>query len=77
MKPDIHPTYTDLTITMTNGEKFVTKSTYDKSDLLLDVDFRTHPAWSGAISQLNSKANAVASFNKKFAGISFSSKKKE
>jgi large subunit ribosomal protein L31 len=75
MKPDIHPKYENLTITMTNGEKFVTKSTYGKPDLLLDVDFRNHPAWSGALTQLNSKANAVASFNKKFAGITFGSKK--
>lgn len=76
MKPDIHPKYQKLTIITMNGEKFDTMSTYDKGELLLDVDFRKHPAWSGGVSTLNEKASAVAAFQSKFGNMSFSSKKK-
>ena len=73
MKPDIHPDYHPITVVMTNGDSFTTNSTYGKSGdrLVLDVDYRTHPAWVGGVSQVNQKASKVASFNKRFAGIGF------
>ena len=75
MKPNVHPNYQEITLIMTNGEEFITKSALCTPKLLLDVDFRSHPAWSGALSQVNSRASAVASFNKKFSGINFGAKK--
>ena len=78
MKADIHPKYTEITLVMTNGDKFVTKSTLGKKELHLDADYRSHPAWTGGISSANKNASKIASFNKKFAGIgSFSSNKKK
>lgn len=77
MKPDIHPKYNKLVITNVDGTKFETKSTYSKGELLLDVDYRKHPAWTGGISNVNEKASAVASFNKKFSGMNFGSSTKK
>ena len=69
MKKDIHPRYKELKIIMTNGDEFTTKSTYHGESILLDVDYREHPAWRGGVATVNSKANQVASFNKKFGDI--------
>ncbi len=71
MKPNIHPAYHEITVVMTNGDTFQTCSTYGKpgDKLLLDVDYRNHPAWTGGVSQINQKASKVASFNKRFAGL--------
>jgi large subunit ribosomal protein L31 len=79
MKQDIHPDYHEITVKMTNGKTFKTRSTYGKEGdtLSLDIDINTHPAWTGGGAVLNKKAGRVADFNKKFGGISFSSKKKK
>lgn len=73
MKPNIHPDYHAVTLVMTNGDSLQINSTLGKPGerLLLDVDYRTHPAWVGGVAQLNQKASKVASFNKRFAGIGF------
>lgn len=62
---------------MTNGKTFETRSTYGKegAKLQLDVDITTHPAWTGGTAVVNTKDGNVASFNKKFGGIVFSTKK--
>ncbi len=77
MKKDIHPNYKELEIVMANGEKFITSSTYHGNSILLDVDFREHPAWKGGVATVNTKANQVAEFNKKFGGIFAVPTKKE
>lgn len=69
MKKDIHPTYKELKIIMANGDEFTTGSTYSGDSVLLDVDFREHPAWKGGVAVLNTRANQVADFNKKFGSL--------
>ena len=69
MKKDIHPRYKELKIIMADGEEFTTSSTYHGESILLDVDFRKHPAWKGGVATVNTNANQVAEFNKKFGGI--------
>jgi large subunit ribosomal protein L31 len=69
MKKDIHPKYKDLKIIMNNGDVFVTKSTYPGESILLDVDYREHPAWKGGVATVNSKANQVAAFSRKFGDM--------
>jgi large subunit ribosomal protein L31 len=69
MKKDIHPKYKELKIIMNNGNQFNTSSTYPGESILLDVDYREHPAWKGGVATVNTKANQVAAFNKKFGGI--------
>jgi len=69
MKKDIHPNYKELKIIMANGDTFMTSSTYPGESVLLDVDFREHPAWKGGIALINTRSNQVADFNKKFGSI--------
>jgi large subunit ribosomal protein L31 len=71
MKPKIHPDYHEITVKMTNGKTFKTRSTYGKAgDVLpLDVDPNTHPAWTGGGSVINEKAGRVAAFNSKFGSL--------
>jgi len=49
MKADIHPDYHDITIVMTDGTEYVTKSTWgSEGDVMrLDIDPKSHPAWTG------------------------------
>ena len=76
MKPSIHPEYKELTIEFPQGDSFKTKSTYAGTKLILDVDFRKHPAWTKAgvagASDISAKVNK---FNKKVGGFDFSIKK--
>ncbi|PCJ22980.1 MAG: 50S ribosomal protein L31 [Rickettsiales bacterium] len=75
MKKDIHPAYKELTISI-GKDKFVTASTLKSGEILMDVDFRKHPAWNkdGAHS-VNQSNKTVSDFNKKFGGLSFGMKK--
>lgn len=75
MKKDIHPKYKKLKISV-GKDKFTTFSTLASDELLMDVDFRNHPAWSkGAVNVVNQSNKNVSDFNKKFAGLSFGKKK--
>jgi large subunit ribosomal protein L31 len=71
MKENIHPDYHEITVKMTDGSSFTTRSTYGKKGdvLQLDVDPKTHPAWTGGGTLLNERAGKVAKFNQKFAGL--------
>ena len=76
MKAKIHPDYHEINVVMTDGTAFKTRSTYGKpgDTLRLDIDPKTHPAWTG-VSQLTARGTQLEKFNKKFAGIG--TKKKE
>ena len=71
MKKDIHPDYHDITVVMTDGTKFTTRSTYGKAGdtLQLDIDPKTHPAWTGGSQRLIDSGGQVARFNKRFANF--------
>jgi large subunit ribosomal protein L31 len=73
MQKDIHPKYKKLIIKIGQDE-FETYSTYDRGDtLLMDIDYRTHPAWVGkGVLSANESNKTVSAFNKKFGGMSFS-----
>jgi len=70
MKKEGHPDYHDITVVMTDGSEFVTRSTYGKpgAKLHLDIDSKTHPAWTGQ-HRLVDRGGQLAKFNKRFAGI--------
>ncbi len=78
MKPDIHPDYHEITVKMTNGDSFKTRSTYGEKGTTyqLDIDPNTHPAWTGGGVLVNERAGRIAGFNKKFGNINFGSAKK-
>jgi large subunit ribosomal protein L31 len=71
MKSELHPDYHDITVVMTDGTEFVTRSTYGKvgDKLHLDIDPKTHPAWTGT-HRLVDRGGQLAKFNKRFAGLS-------
>lgn len=68
MKADIHPDYHEITVIMTDGTEFQTRSTYGKpgDKLRLDIDPLTHPAWTGGNQRLLDTGGQIARFNKRF-----------
>lgn len=71
MKNDIHPDYHTIKVVMTDGSEFVTRSTYgaEGESLQLDIDPRTHPAWTGGDRQLMDRGGRVSRFKSKYAGF--------
>lgn len=69
-KAGIHPDYHPITIVMTDGTRYESRSTYGKTGdvLQLDVDPKTHPAWVGGVHM--KKTGRVERFNDRFAGLS-------
>ena len=68
MKKDIHPKYHMINVAMTDGTKFQTRSTWGKEGdtLNLDIDPKSHPAWTGGQQQLVDRGGRVSKFNQKF-----------
>lgn len=71
MKSDIHPDYHLVTVVMTDGTEFTTRSCYGKpgDTMRLDVDPRTHPAWTGGQQTLVDRGGRVSRFKNKYKGI--------
>lgn len=68
MKKDIHPDYHEITVVMTDGTTYQTRSTWGKEGdtLTLDIDPTSHPAWTGGGHHLVDTGGQVAKFNKRF-----------
>ena len=73
MKPDIHPDSHTITIKMTDGTTYETRSTYGKAGdtLTLEVDPHVHPAWTGGGTRLLDTGGRVSKFKKKYEGLGF------
>jgi large subunit ribosomal protein L31 len=71
MKAEGHPDYHFITVQMTDGTTYKTRSTFGKegATLALDIDPRTHPAWTGGTQQLMDRGGRVSKFNEKFGGF--------
>jgi large subunit ribosomal protein L31 len=71
MKAEIHPDYHFITVTLTDGSSYQTRSTYGKEGavLNLDIDPRTHPAWTGGTGAMLDRGGRVSRFNSKFGGF--------
>ena len=71
MKKNLHPNYHTIKVEMTDGTQFETKSTWGKEGdtLTLDIDAKSHPAWTGGQQRLVDTGGQVAKFNKRFAGL--------
>ncbi len=67
MKKDIHPEYHEITVVMTDGTTYKTRSTWGKAGdtIKLDVDSKSHPAWTG-VHRLIDSGGQLAKFNKRF-----------
>ena len=79
MKADIHPDYHEITVEMTDGSTYKTRSTWGKAGdtLKLDVDPKSHAAWVGGVNLR--KTGRMEKFSNRFGDINFggSSEKKE
>ncbi|MCI0430587.1 MAG: 50S ribosomal protein L31 [Rhodospirillales bacterium] len=70
MKKNIHPDYHEITVVLTDGSNFKTRSTWGKAGdtLRLDIDPKSHPAWTG-IHRLIDTGGQLAKFKRRFHGF--------
>ena len=70
MKKGIHPEYHEINVVMTDGSNFKTRSTWGKAGdtLRLDIDPKSHPAWTG-VHRLIDSGGQLAKFQKRFQGL--------
>ena len=75
MKKNIHPDYHTITVALTDGSTFTTRSTWGKEGdtLKLDIDPLSHPAWTG-VHRLMDSGGQLAKFNKRFQGMNLKKK---
>ena len=71
VKADTPPNYDFITITMTDGSSYVTRSTMggEGKTLNLDIDPKSHPAWTGGNTTLMDRGGRGSRFNDKFGGL--------
>ena len=79
MKANIHPNYHDITVVMTDGTEFKTRSTYGKAGdkLRLDVDPKTHPAWNKGGYMIMENVGQMDKFKKRFGKFNVAATAKE
>jgi large subunit ribosomal protein L31 len=67
MKKDTHPNYHEINVVMTDGTTYKTRSTWGNpgDTLKLDIDSKSHPAWTG-VHRLLDSGGQLAKFNKRF-----------
>jgi len=72
VKKEGHPDYHTIKVQMTDGTVFETRSTWgsEGDTLQLDIDPKSHPAWTGGNQRLLDQGGQVARFNKRFGGLS-------
>jgi large subunit ribosomal protein L31 len=70
MRKGIHPDYHEVTVVMTDGTSFVTRTTWGKAGdtMRLDVDPKSHPAWTG-VRQLLDSGGQLARFKSRYEGF--------
>jgi large subunit ribosomal protein L31 len=71
MKADIHPDYHMIKVVMTDGTEYMTRSTWgaEGETLNLDIDSKSHPAWTGGQQNLLDRGGRVSKFKKRFEGL--------
>jgi large subunit ribosomal protein L31 len=71
MKAEGHPDYHFITVQMTDGTTYRTRSTYGEegATLALEIDSKSHPAWTGGSQHLVDRGGRVSRFNDKFGGF--------
>ncbi|MEW5705003.1 MAG: 50S ribosomal protein L31 [Pseudomonadota bacterium] len=74
MKKNTHPDYHTITVALTDGSTFTTRSTWGKEGdtLKLDIDPLSHPAWTG-VHRLMDSGGQLAKFKKRFKGLGLKS----
>ena len=72
MKAEIHPNYHTITVVMTDGTEYQTRSTWGKEGdkLNLDIDPKSHPAWTGGTQQMLDRGGRVRGSRRSFRASS-------
>lgn len=65
MKKGIHPRYHKVEVVMTDGTTFETRSCYRDDKMVLEIDSKSHPFFTGK-QKLVDTAGRVDRFNKRF-----------
>lgn len=65
MKKGIHPYYHTVEVVQTDGTSFKTRSCYKSDKMVLDIDSKSHPFFTGK-QVLVDTAGRVERFNKRF-----------
>ncbi|MBK7987863.1 MAG: 50S ribosomal protein L31 [Candidatus Kapaibacterium sp.] len=65
MKKGIHPLYRQVEVVMTDGSTFLTRSCYKGDRMVLEIDSKSHPFFTGK-QMLVDTAGRVERFNKRF-----------
>ncbi|MBR1944422.1 MAG: 50S ribosomal protein L31 [Alphaproteobacteria bacterium] len=68
---NIHPDYHEITVKLTNGKTFKTRSTYGQqgSVISLDIDPFSHPVWTGEGQKLVDTGGQISKFTRRFKGF--------
>ncbi len=76
MKEGIHPQYHEITVVMTNGDTFTTRSTWGNpgDKLTLDIDPLCHPAWTGYGHKLVDTGGQLSKFGKRYQNFGLQKK---
>ena len=71
MKADIHPDYHMIKVVMTDGTEYMTRSTWgsDGDTMTLEIDPKSHPAWTGGGQHLMDRGGRLSKFKKRFEGL--------
>lgn len=72
MKKDIHPDYHFITVKMTDGSTYQTRSTCLKEGetMTLEIDPIVHPAWHEGVKMQVLEKGQLNKFQSRFGGIS-------
>ncbi len=65
MKKGIHPYYHNVEVKMTDGSSFMTRSCYKGEKIVLEIDSKSHPFFTGK-QVLVDTAGRVDRFKKRF-----------
>lgn len=71
MKKEGHPDYHLINVVMTDGTKYQVRSTMGKAGdtLSLDIDPKSHPAWTGGAAASLDRGGRLSRFKDKFKGF--------
>ncbi len=71
MKKEGHPDYHLINVVMTDGTEYQTRSCMGKAGdtLSLDIDPKSHPAWTGGAAQTLDRGGRLSRFKDKFKGF--------
>jgi large subunit ribosomal protein L31 len=71
MKKDTHPEYHFITVQMTDGTSYKTRTTWGTEGqvMTLEIDPLSHAAWTGGSQRSMDNAGRISKFNKRFGAL--------